>query len=103
LNKVWFVKQTKNHHDLKHYLFRTDSPVKYGYGECEKETSYIIVSESSQFTGYGFREGEETYIFPADENGKVVNWGGLNGSMDGSLDYKKALVLGGYEVVEESE
>lgn len=43
--------------------------------------------------------GPETYIFPADSDGKVASWGELDGSFRGSLDHEEALHGAGYEVI----
>jgi len=40
----------------------------------------------------------ETYIFPADEHGEVLDYGELSGSMKGTLDHAEALRRAGYEV-----
>lgn len=42
--------------------------------------------------------GAETYIFPADESGQVIDWGELDGSYRGGLDHAEALRGAGYEV-----
>lgn len=40
----------------------------------------------------------ETYIFPASEDGEVIDWGELFGSMKGTLSHIEALGEAGYEV-----
>lgn len=42
--------------------------------------------------------GPETYIFPANEDGKVVHWAELEGSFRGGLDHERALRNAGFEV-----
>lgn len=42
--------------------------------------------------------GPETYIFGSDENGKIEDYGELNGSFRGGLNHAKALANAGYEV-----
>ena len=42
--------------------------------------------------------GPETYIFPADDTGKVKEWGELDGSMKGTLDHEDALTSAGYSL-----
>jgi hypothetical protein len=42
--------------------------------------------------------GPETYIFPADAEGRVTGWGELEGSYRGGMDHDEALVNAGYEV-----
>lgn len=40
----------------------------------------------------------ETYIFPADKDGNVLEWIELNGSFKGELNHERALREAGYEV-----
>ncbi|WP_454113529.1 hypothetical protein [Microbacterium maritypicum] len=40
----------------------------------------------------------ETYLFPADEDGAIVDWGELEGSYRGDTDHERALRGAGYEV-----
>lgn len=40
----------------------------------------------------------ETYIFPANEHGEIVDWGELDGSFKGGMDHEAALNLAGYAV-----
>lgn len=47
--------------------------------------------------------GPETYIFPANRDGKIVDWGELNGSMRGTLDIDYAMENAGYVVIRDSE
>jgi hypothetical protein len=42
--------------------------------------------------------GPETYIFPADADGKVENYCELDGSFRGELSHAKALENAGYEI-----
>lgn len=35
--------------------------------------------------------GPETYVFPADDAGEVIDWGELDGSFKGALDHEEAL------------
>lgn len=41
----------------------------------------------------------ETYIFPADKDGKITDWGELDGSFQGDWDHVQALKNAGYEPV----
>lgn len=59
------------------------------------DQGHVVVSA----TVVPFGGGPETYIFPADENGKVTDWGELDGSYKGGLDHATALLNAGYEVV----
>jgi hypothetical protein len=71
------------------------------YYKC-KDGTYIIVSAvvlTNSINGNSYSSFIcETYIFPADENGKITNYVELNGSYQGGTDHDKALYDGGYEV-----
>lgn len=56
---------------------------------------YIVVSATVVPSS-----GPETYIFPADENGKITDWGELPGSYRGGLDHAQALMNGGFEIID---
>lgn len=73
-------------------LFRVSPPVRFTDLEDRvRETSYVVVSATfAPFTG------PETYIFPADERGEVLDWIELEGSFRGGLDHEKALSNAGY-------
>lgn len=79
-------------------LYRLDDPVSYkDENDAEQSTEYVVVSAAiAMFTG------PETYIFPADEDGKVLDWGELEGSYRGGLDKKSALEGAGWVVLEDA-
>lgn len=55
--------------------------------------AYVVVSATvAAFSG------AETYIFPGNEKGEVVEWGELEGSFRGALDHEKALANAGYMI-----
>lgn len=54
---------------------------------------YVVVSATSVPGG-----GPETYIFPADANGAVTDWLGMDGSYKGGLSHAKALEGAGYAI-----
>lgn len=54
---------------------------------------YVIVS-----TAVVPFSGPETYVFGADEGGKIVDWIELKGSFRGRLDHDEALSRAGYSV-----
>ena len=62
-------------------------------GEITKETKYVLVSAVNVMFS-----GPETYIFPCDKEGNVLNWTDLDGSMRGTLSHEKALHNMGYEL-----
>lgn len=84
-------------------LYRVEPPVRYAHeydadwNPVYADTAYVIVSAVT--VEYS---GPETYIFPANEEGKVVSWEELTGSYRGGLDHTEALRRAGYTVQEES-
>lgn len=82
-------------------LYKLSKPLKYDRYDFEKEedvpesTDYVIVSAiDAMFSG------PETYIFAADSEGRVLDWGELEGSYRGGYDHEQALADAGYTVVE---
>ena len=84
-------------------LYRVEPSANYPVinpdsGEWDDEgghTEYVAVSAINCECG-----GPSTYIFPADEHGKILRWGGLAGSYRGGLDHAEALRRAGYTVQE---
>jgi hypothetical protein len=69
-------------------LYELSEPVEY-----EGSTSqFVIVSAASVAFS-----GPETYIFLANSEGEVTNWGELPGSFRGGFDHEQALRSLGYE------
>jgi hypothetical protein len=63
-------------------------------GKTVETHEFVVVSAvNAMFSG------PETYIFPANEDGTVKNYGELEGSFHGELDHAEALRGAGYEVV----
>jgi hypothetical protein len=79
-------------------LYRLDPPLSIdnGWDEDTKGcvAEYVVVSAT-----HAMFSGPETYIFPADADGNVTNWGELAGSYRGGLDHEAALSGAGYEAV----
>jgi hypothetical protein len=79
-------------------MYSLDVPIKYktwqGDEEREFETNFVIVSAIvDNITGV-----PETYIFPTNVIGRVLDWGELDGSYRGGLDHAEALRNAGYEI-----
>lgn len=70
-------------------LYRLSKPVDY---EGNEQTCFVVVSDVIAFD----HGGPETYIFPADEDGNILDWTELNGSYRGGRDHKHALANAGY-------
>ena len=69
-------------------LIKLDEPV--GYGD-EKTTDHIYVSAA-----IGAR-ADEVYLFPADANGRVLNWLELPGSRRGTDNIRMTMMDAGYD------
>ena len=74
-------------------LYHLSAPVTYYDGDTEQKSDYVVVSAT--MVPYS---GPETYIFPADETGAILNWCELNGSFRGGLDHERALTEAGYAI-----
>ena len=72
------------------YALLDDKSVGYDFDyekdKNTKKTKYVIVSAADAMFS-----GPETYIFPANKDGEIVDWGELNGSYKGGYDHDKAL------------
>jgi len=77
------------------WLYRVDPPMPYGWEE-EAWTEYVVSSSA-----IALFSGPETYLFPADASGKVLDWGDLEGSYRGGLDCDQAIRNAGYMIVEQ--
>jgi hypothetical protein len=87
MNKATFVRQLDGFNgDAR--LYRCDPSVHYGSGKTE----YVVVSGVAEVFA------TETYIFPANADGAVIDWGELDGSFKGYVDHKKALSDAGYTI-----
>ncbi len=78
-------------------LYRLDPPATvndWATGSEEiRTTEYVVVSAVDvPFSG------PETYIFPANADGEVTDWGEMEGSFRGALDHQRALLDAGYSI-----
>lgn len=84
-------------------LYRCDPPMaESGYfaeeGELVKTFEYVIASTASvMFSGL------ETYLFGADAEGNVADWGELPGSSRGDYSHADVLRMAGYTLVNDGE
>ena len=67
--------------------------VAYDADGVKHTTNYVIVSAVHDHLI------NETFIFPADESGSVIDWGELDGSLRGTTSHRKALEGAGYKLV----
>ena len=74
-------------------LYRIFPEVAYRGSYGKRTTSYVIVSAVNHSYTH------ETFIFPADESGSVIDWGELDGSLRGTTSHRKALEGAGYNII----
>ena len=67
--------------------------VAYDADGVKHTTNYVVVSAVHDHLIH------ETFIFPADESGSVIDWGELDGSLRGTTSHQKALEGAGYKLV----
>lgn len=78
-------------------LYRLNEPIEYPrfvFRGQKQTTEYVIVSSVIAFD----HEDYETFIFPSDENGQILDWVELEGSYRGGFDHEKALNNAGYSL-----
>ena len=79
-------------------LYRVEPPIsldnEWDEDASDETSEYVVVSAV-----VAMFSGPETYIFPADADGRVTDWGELRGSFRGALDHEAALLRAGYEIV----
>jgi hypothetical protein len=95
--KATFVKDVSENFIGTARLYRVDPPIAHSYDfEKETYTAHADFIVSSAVNAYC--DGPETYLFAADENGKILDWSELEGSFRGGLDCDKAIRDAGYEL-----
>ncbi len=66
------------------------------------EGNYFVIASTVDEQLSQFTRVHETYIFGADSNGKVTDWGELPGSLKNTSDHEEALREAGYAVLHEA-
>ena len=90
--KAIFIRNINNNKaDQK--LYKVDPPMMMGWDRDKTPVDYVIVSGA-----YFPYSGPETYIFPANEEGGIIDWTELDGSFRGYIDHEVALENAGYSV-----
>jgi len=92
--KATFIKDT----DEGQKLWKVSPPAKYGYdyetGEYGRgQSDYVVTSKQNVIYS-----GWETYIFPANSAGQIINFIELEGSQKGYVSHETALKDAGYEI-----
>lgn len=78
--------------EVRHW--KLSEPVAYGWGdEPDGHTEFVVTSAADVMMS-----GPEAYIFPADADGKVIDWGEMEGSGKGDHDHEAAIRRAGWEV-----
>lgn len=77
-------------------LYKLSEPLKaFDWdGKLEGEYEYVVVSATSAWLG-----GSETYIFPSNKDGEVVDWRELKGSYRGGMSHETAINGAGYKLI----
>lgn len=92
-----FVRDVSEEFTGRAYLYRVSPPVAWVEwaegGRKRRRASWIIVSATAFL-------GAETYLFPANQEGRIRDWNELDGSRNGTLDIEGTLRAAGYEVKE---
>lgn len=86
-----YIRKTDSPHGFA-ALYRLEPPLQGDEGEM---LDYVIVSAANK-PKWGLLE---TYIFPANQNGEITDFGELDGSFKGGCDHVQALNNAGYQVV----
>lgn len=76
-----------------HRWYRVSPPVVYRDGV----TDFIVTSAS--YIDDDYLSVNETYVFPADDTGEVIDWGEIEGSFRGDTDHGEALRRAGYTLL----
>ena len=92
------IKDVSENFNGKACLYELSVPIaEYSWDEDEKPNTHKFVICS---TAHAIYSGPETYIFPANENGEVVDWGELEGSMRGNYSHEECLESAGYKLIQ---
>jgi len=80
-------------------LWELSEAVEFDYDyeadEYRRETNFVVTSVPYNPA----LVGPETYIFPADQEGEILNWGELDGSFKGGMDHSQAIERAGFKAV----
>lgn len=88
--KAKFIKDMNNFRGVAK-LYEVSPNISFGDNE---NTTFIVVSKiDNEF-------GQETYIFPASEDGEIVDYCELDGSQKGDISHEDVLRDAGYEICE---
>ena len=79
------------------HVYELSKSVSWGYrhktGKPIGKTKFVVVSAAMvPFSG------PEVFIFPSDEDGKILDWMELDGSLKGTMIHEDAIANAGWKV-----
>lgn len=83
-----FVKEGRGNSHANWKLYKLSHPVATESWNAEQNAPFEYVCVSASNVPYS---GPETYVFAADVDGNITDWGELDGSFRGALDFEQAL------------
>jgi predicted acetyltransferase len=99
--KIKKIKTLLNEEDRQQILWETEDIRKYESFDETFVTKFIV---SSAVFVENFFTGEkvvpETFLFPANENGQIISFLELRGSLNRVFDHEKAIENVGFTIVE---
>lgn len=98
--KATFVKDMSNKFSGTAMLWELSEPIGYRHnwddGEPTEFTDHVVTSAAITSLA-----GPETYVFPADQDGNILDWGEIAGSFRGGLDHHEAIRRSGWSIGED--
>lgn len=98
-----FVRYLPTHDDPEREaaLYRVTPPVTYEDRDTDEVmyADYVMISAIDRYGLNGGLSIVETYLFPADEQGRVLDWAELPGSQSGIADIDRVAQDLGWEPV----
>ena len=89
-------------------LWRLSAPIRTEAMTVSESNGVRYFSDGTAYTNYVVTSaanvpfsGPETYLFPADKDGKIINWLELEGSFRGDLDHQQAIRNAGWLIAGE--
>lgn len=93
-----FVRDVSDNFNGTAHLFKVNPPIAFSdsWDEETLTTEYIVASSLTA----AFDTGRpETFLFPTNEEGVILDWGELPGSQRGTTNIDAVLTEAGYEVI----
>jgi len=87
MRKFEFIKDLSERFSGKAHLFRVDPPVEYVAAQDEAGYASYVVASATMVP----LRGPATLIFPANEEGELLDWGEIGGKR-GTLDIDAVMI-----------